>query len=109
MRFATGFCVSLASSSALLDSGSLAGSAAFPAFIVTPTKTAQKRQETGAIQEAFIDSFFTVVPRRLWLLLVPSSVPSGPVLNRAARLSQAYGSSIAAEVSTSSPGRCVAV
>src|SRR6516164_7306150 len=60
IRFETGFWVSLASSSALLDSGSLAGSAAFPAFIVTPTKTAQKRQETGAIQEAFIDSFFIV-------------------------------------------------
>src|SRR6516164_9074426 len=61
MRFAMGFWVSLASSSALLDSGSVAGSAAFPALIVTLSKTAKKRHETGGIQEAFIDSFFIVV------------------------------------------------
>ena len=60
MRFATGFWVFLTSSSVLLDSGSLAGSAAFPGFIAAITKTAQKRLETGVIQEAFIDSFFTV-------------------------------------------------
>ena len=91
MRFATGFWVSLASSSVFLSScsWSLVGSAAFPAFNATLTKTAQKSQETGVIQEAFIDSFFIVVPRRLWLFLVLPSVPCRPDLNRAALLTQA--------------------
>src|SRR5262249_35179137 len=77
MRFATGFWVSLASSSALLDSGSLAGSAAFPTLIATLSKTAQKSQETEVIREAFIDSFFIVVPRT-FMAIARSAIRAGP-------------------------------
>jgi hypothetical protein len=88
MRFATGFWVSLASSSALLDSGSVA---AFPAFVVRVTKTAQKKPGNRSYPGSFHRFVFYSGSAPLMAIACSAIRAEQPRLNGAARLSQAYG------------------